>query len=169
MSTPEEAAGGSPRAELLRRLGEAGRDLSDAAVLYHTALAERLGLGASDWKTLGLLERHGPMTAGDLAERAGLAPPSVTGMIDRLERGGWVRRTRDPADKRRVVVELAHEVNRERQFALFGGLMRRLADLYERYTDDELSLVLDFMVETARRQMDATRELTEASGDDRVI
>lgn len=157
MSTPHDM---QPRRQaLLRHLAEAGRDLSDAAVMFHTALAEKLGLGASDWKTLSLLDRHGPMSAGELSARSGLAPPSVTGIIDRLERAGWVHRSRDPEDGRRVVVTLDPGVTADRIGELFGGLLRRLEELYERYSDDELELVLEFIREVAQRQKDATAEL----------
>lgn len=152
------------RAALMRRLGAAGRALSDAIVLFHSVLAERLGLGASDWKTLGLLERHGAMTAGELSERTGLAPASVTGILDRLERGGWVHRRRDPEDGRRVVVTMDEAVVAERVGACFGGLERRLADLYARYGDDQLELLADFMEEVARLQLEATHELRMGSG-----
>ncbi len=149
----------SRREALHQRLGAAGRDLSDAIVFFHSVLAEKLGLGASDWKTLGLLERHGPMTAGELSARSGLAPASVTGILDRLEGAGWVRRGRDPEDGRRVVVTLDEAVVAERVGACFGGLQRRLAELYARYEDDELELLVDFMEEVARRQREAALEL----------
>ncbi|MGH7528315.1 MAG: MarR family winged helix-turn-helix transcriptional regulator [Gemmatimonadales bacterium] len=147
------------REALLEQLAMAGRDLSDAAVMFHTAVAERLGLGASDWKTVGLLQRQGPLTAGELSAQSGLAPASVTGILDRLEAGGWVRRRRDPADGRRVVVELDQAAMAGRMVDFFGGLMRRLADLYARYDDEELELLLEFMSEVARRQKEATVEL----------
>lgn len=154
----------SRRETLLRRLGAAGRELSDAVVLFHTVLAERLGLGASDWKTLGLLERHGAMTAGELSARTGLAPASVTGILDRLERGGWVHRGRDPEDGRRVVVTLDTAVVAERVGHCFGGLQRRLAELFGRYDDEELELLAGFMEEVAQRQREATHELRGEAG-----
>ncbi|HEX6924301.1 MAG TPA: MarR family transcriptional regulator [Longimicrobiaceae bacterium] len=133
--------------------------MSDAAVMFHTAMAAKLGLGPSDWKTLGLLERYGPQTAGELAERSGLARPSVTGILDRLERGGWLRRERDPEDGRRVVVRLDEAAARSFIGAYFEGLARRLEGLYARYDDSELELLLEFMREVARRQTEATAEL----------
>lgn len=152
------------RRELLERLSEAGRDFSDTAVMFHTALAEKVGLNASEWKMLGLLQRHGPLTAGGLAALSGLAPASVTGIIDRLERGAWVRRARDARDGRRVRVSLDQRVL-ERNFGeLFGGLARRLEKLYARYPDDDLALLLELMTEIARRQKEATVELRERRG-----
>ncbi|HEU4327534.1 MAG TPA: MarR family transcriptional regulator [Roseiflexaceae bacterium] len=137
--------------------------MSDAAVLFHTALAEQLGLGPSDWKTMGLLQRHGPLTAGELSARSGLAPASVTGIIDRLERGGWVRRTRDANDGRRVVVTLDEEISTRNAQTVFQGLERRLTELYARYSDEQLELLLGFLREIAERQQEATAELTEAA------
>lgn len=137
--------------------------MSDATVLFHTALAAQLGLGPSDWKVLGLLERHGPLTAGDLVAHSGLAPASVTGLIDRLERGGWVQRARDVRDGRRVVVTLDQARVTRSIGTSFQGLERRLAELYARYRDDQLELLLEFLVEIAARQREATAELTEAA------
>lgn len=163
MSRGEGSAAGR-RETLLERLSAAGREMSDAAVMYHAALAEELGLGASDWKTLGLLERHGRLTAGELSSHSGLAPASITGILDRLERGGWIRRGRDPEDRRRVVVELDREAVAGMD-GVFVGLARRLDELYERYDDEELELLLDFMLEVARRQKAATAELTGSADD----
>jgi predicted transcriptional regulator len=149
------------RSELLTRLSEAGRDLSDAVVMFHSAASARLGLGPSDWKILGLLERHGPRTAGELSEHAGLAPASVTGILDRLEDRGWIRRSRDEADRRRVVVALDHRLSAD-MGSLFGGLMRRLNELYARYPDRDLERLAVLLSEIAECQKEATRELEEA-------
>lgn len=148
------------RRELLEQLAGAGRKLSDAAVMFHTALGEKVGLGASDWKTLGLLEQNGALTAGELSEHSGLAPPSVTGIIDRLENGGWVRRRQDPRDGRRVVVEM-DQAGLKNMGPFFAGLLRRLDELYTRYSDEELELILEVMLEVAERQMAATIELRD--------
>src|SRR5699024_4194273 len=63
-------------------------DLSTAVVLFHEAIAQRLGLSAADLKALGLIMRDGPLTAGALAQRTGLTPGAVTGLVDRLEHAG---------------------------------------------------------------------------------
>ncbi|MFN3324941.1 MAG: MarR family winged helix-turn-helix transcriptional regulator [Bryobacteraceae bacterium] len=160
MSNPEEQKRG--REELLRRLAMAGRDMSDAAVVFHSVLAEKLGLSAGEWKTLGLLERYGPQTAGDLSERSGLAPASITGILDRLERRGWIRRGRDPEDRRRVVVTMQHRAATRDFSKYFGGLLARLDELYERYGNDQMEMLIGFLSEVAQRQKDATMELTRA-------
>ena len=149
------------RAELLERLALAGRASSAATVMFHTAVAARQGLSASEEKALDLLERSGPLTAGELARRSGLAPASVTGLVDRLERKGFARRVPNPGDGRSVLVE----VDSERVYAtvapLFADWVGSLYELYAGYTDEQLEVILHFLNEAARRQREATARLTE--------
>ena len=165
MATPDhDDAGpaGRPgrREELLARLMDAGRAQSAATVMFHTAVAARQGLGASEEKALDLLERFGPLTAGELASHAGLAPPSVTGLINRLEAKGLARRIPNPNDRRSILIE----VDRERVMAsiapLFVDWVHSLEDLYAGYSDEQLETILHFLNEAARRQQEATRGLT---------
>jgi DNA-binding MarR family transcriptional regulator len=148
------------RAELLEQLALAGRASSAATVMFHTAVAARQGLNASEEKALDLLERSGPLTAGELAKRSGLAPASVTGLVDRLERKGFARRVPNPGDGRSVLVE----VDRERLYAtvapLFADWVGSLLELYAGYSDEQLEVILHFLTEAARRQQEATARLT---------
>lgn len=89
-----------PLARALLRVAEADRRLRLTA-------AEGLGVGASDFDALLLIDASGPLTAGRLAEAMALTTGAVTGLIDRLERAGWVQRTRHEADRRQVLIELA--------------------------------------------------------------
>src|SRR5215475_15485367 len=63
-------------------------------------VAQAVGLTPSDLGCLCLLLLHGPSPAGRLAELTGLTTGALTGVIDRLEKGGFVRREVDPADRR---------------------------------------------------------------------
>ena len=152
------------RTQLLASLQQAGREQSNAAVMFHTAVASRLGLSATDEKILDLLEGEDAQSAGQLVERTGLAPSSITAAVDRLERNGFVRRERDATDKRRVTVALRRDRLAEAQ-PLFADLARRLGRLYDGYTDDELATVLRFMQEAAAAQRLATEKLTRPAGD----
>ncbi len=137
----------------------AGRELGAAAVMFHTAIADRQGLSTTEEKALDLLGRYGPLTAGELAERSGLAPASVTGLVTRLERKGFVRRVPHPQDGRRVLIE----ANRDRQAEyepLFTDFVRSTEELYAKYSDEQLETIRDFLTEAARRQRDATARLT---------
>jgi DNA-binding MarR family transcriptional regulator len=152
------------RAELLEQLALAGRASSAATVMFHTAVAARQGLNATEEKALDLLERSGPLTAGELARRSGLAPASVTGLVDRLERKGFARRVPNPGDRRSVLVEVDAEQVYARVAPLFGDWVRSLQELYAGYTDEQLELILHFLTEAARRQQEATARLTGDPG-----
>jgi DNA-binding MarR family transcriptional regulator len=152
--------GSERRQALLRELGLAGRAMSAATVMFHATVAARQGLSMTEEKALDLLERFGPLTAGELAKRAGLAPASVTGLINRLEAKGFARRIANPSDRRSILVE----VDAERVYAamtpLFSDWVRSLEELYAGYSDRELELILHFLTEVARRQQEATARLT---------
>ncbi|AQZ67941.1 MarR family transcriptional regulator [[Actinomadura] parvosata subsp. kistnae] len=148
------------RKKLLDDLTIAGRAHSNAAVMYHSAMSERMGLGVTEEKTLDVLQRLGPLTAGEIGRHTGLAPATVSGLIDRLEAKWLVRRVRDSKDRRRVIVEINHE--RLAGFSeLFGPFVAALSELYERYTDEELELILDWLNRATAAQREATRGLTD--------
>lgn len=137
------------RADLRAALADAARRHSTATVLFHAAIAERLGLNATDHKAADLLRQRGPLSAGALAELTGLTTGAVTGIIDRLEAAGWVRRERDPADRRRVIVTLALSGDRLRKVErVFEPIGRALDAALDRYSDAELATLLDFMERT---------------------
>jgi DNA-binding MarR family transcriptional regulator len=148
------------RAELLERLALAGRASSVATVMFHTAVAAKQGLSASEEKALDLLERSGPLTAGELARQSGLAPASVTGLINRLEQKGFARRIQNPSDRRSILVEVDVERMYARVAPLFANWVRSLEELYAGYSDEQLEVILHFLTEAARRQQEATTRLT---------
>jgi DNA-binding MarR family transcriptional regulator len=148
------------RAELLEQLAMAGRASSVATVMFHTAVAARQGLSASEEKALDLLERSAPLTAGELARQTGLAPASVTGLINRLEQKGFARRIQNPSDRRSILVEVDVERMYARVAPLFADWVRSLEELYAGYSDEQLEVILHFLTEAARRQQEATARLT---------
>jgi DNA-binding MarR family transcriptional regulator len=164
MTTPSEPDGArtrtSRRAELLEQLEMAGRASSVATVMFHTAVAARQGLSASEEKALDLLERSGPLTAGELARQSGLAPASVTGLINRLEHKGFARRIQNPGDRRSILVEVDVERLYARVAPLFADWARSLQELYAGYSDEQLEVILHFLTEAARRQQEATARIT---------
>jgi len=140
-------------------LAEAGRALSDAIVLFHSRASESVGLGATDWKALGLIAQGGPMTHGELREKLKLKPASVTNILDRLEAGGWIERRRSPHDGRSVVVTVNEARVGEMRERVFGPLMERMAEVYARYDSGELRLLADAFARIAHAQTAATAEL----------
>jgi DNA-binding MarR family transcriptional regulator len=147
----------APRRQLLDALFTAGRELSAAAVMFHTALAARQGLSATEEKALDLLDRYGPLAGRQLAERSG--PASVSNLADRLEAKGFARRIPNHADGRSVLIEATPD-----RLADLGPLstdwVGELEDLSEKYTDAELRAITDFLTESARRQKNAAARLT---------
>lgn len=129
-----------------------GREFSTAVVMFHQAVADRLNLGATDWKFLDLLEREGPMTAGRMAELTGLTSGAITGVIDRLERAGFACRKQDATDRRRVVVHLEPAHGREGEIAqIFGSLGRAMGEeTYGQYDKKEQAAIQDFVERTTR-------------------
>ncbi|MFY9928702.1 MAG: MarR family transcriptional regulator [Streptosporangiaceae bacterium] len=160
MSTGKQEPGETGRADLIERLNLAGRELSTATVMFHTAVAARRGLSATEEKAVDLLLRAGPMTHAELGQQTGLAPASVSGLIDRLELKGYVRRAPHPDDRRRILVTAdAGRVYAE-MAPLFAPWAEALAELYAGYTDAELETICDFMTRAAQRQLAAAEALT---------
>jgi DNA-binding MarR family transcriptional regulator len=148
------------RQDVLDDLARVGRDHSDATVLFHATIASLLDLHPTDYKVVGILERSGPLSAGEIARRSGLATASVTNLVDRLEQKGFVRRLTDPADRRRVMVEaVANRVTGAR--SLFASTRRSLAQLFDRYSDRELAVIADFLRRNAERLRAETSKLAQ--------
>lgn len=150
------------RAVLLKALGEAGRRHSDATVMLHSAIAQRFDLTAADLKALGILDQLGTVTAGAIAQHTGLATASVTSLIDRLEKRGFVRRTRDQKDRRKVFVEIDREAAAPiaRLFDKFGQYFE---PVFAGFDVEALETILTFL----QRAQECARMLTkEISGEE---
>ncbi len=113
--------------ERIRPLAHALVRAFDAERRLRLATAERLGVGSSDFDALLLIDMSGPLTAGRIAEALMITTGAVTGLIDRLERAGWVQRTRHEADRRQVMIELA-SVRRDAVDAHWGDRDRMLLE-----------------------------------------
>jgi len=148
------------RPELLDAINWAGRELSAHTVMFHTAIAERLGVCATDHKAFDFILRSGPVTAGQLAEITGLTTGAITGVIDRLEKAGYVQRVRDAADRRKVLVQSTLDAMRQRQIRkLFDSLVRAMTELASDYSDRDLAVILDFMKRSKVLLHDETTKL----------
>lgn len=138
---------------------ELGRDLSDAVVMFHEAIAQQLKLTAADHKALGIIAREGPMVAGELADRIGLTPGAVTGLVDRLERAGFVNRVRESSDRRRIrIVAIPHQSHRHA--AAFAALSKGMGAFMSRYTQKQLATIDDFCRQTIRVLQEVTRQMS---------
>jgi DNA-binding MarR family transcriptional regulator len=151
------------RAELLATLNGEFRRLSTATILFHQAIADRLGMNVTDHKCADILERAGPMTAGELAQRTGLTTGAITGVIDRLEKAGFARRTQDPGDRRRVIIEPILKQIERVIGPLFESMARSAGELCARYSTEELAVICDFTARACRMADEETRKLREGS------
>ena len=138
------AASEPERAELAASFGAAVRKTGALMQLMNQAAADRIGINATDLNCLNILSFAGQMTAGELARATGLTTASITGVVDRLEEAGYVRRERDPRDRRRVVVRLVLETALRDVASVFLPMMRDWQQMAARYSDDELRLIVDF-------------------------
>jgi len=139
---------------------ESLRELSAQLALLNHRVSARLDLRDIDLDCLDLVARHGPLSPSELARRAGLHPATMTGILDRLERGGWITRERDPgaADRRAVTVRARRDRNQE-IFRLYARMNTLMDQICAGYTEAELGLLDDFLRRTTGAGHEASDEL----------
>ncbi|KOX20944.1 MarR family transcriptional regulator [Saccharothrix sp. NRRL B-16348] len=135
-----------------------GRELSTAVVAFHEAVGARLGVTAVDQRALALIAGKGPLSAGELAKEINLTPGAITGVADRLERAGLVRREPDPGDRRRVVITAIPGAFGQ----VFAGLGAAMGEVAARYSPAEQQVIADWVVRTVDVLKEQTRLLSES-------
>ncbi|MDQ8736607.1 MarR family transcriptional regulator [Paenibacillus sp. LHD-38] len=120
------------------------RSLGNRTVLYQQNVAASLGLYNNDFLSVDILREKGPITAGELSKLTGLATGSVTSLIDRLEKNGFVRRQNDPNDRRKVIIVPLYE-HKEEVSNTYMPLHASMVKLAASYTDEELKLITEFL------------------------
>ncbi|HEV8165154.1 MAG TPA: MarR family transcriptional regulator [Actinomycetota bacterium] len=148
------------RRRLTNEIKDSLRDLRGQLALLNHQVGGHLELRDVDLDCLDLISRQGPLSPGALARRAGLHPATMTGILDRLERGGWISRDRDPDDRRAVAVRVLPDRGAQ-LFRLFAGMNTRMDKLCAGYGDDQLELLADFLRRTTDAGRDATAELAD--------
>jgi DNA-binding MarR family transcriptional regulator len=137
------------------------RELRIQLSLLNHRVSAHLDLKDVDLDCLDLIALHGPLSPSALARRAGLHPATMTGILDRLERGGWVARTREPSDRRAVIVRALRHRNPE-LMRLYSGMNTSMDQICAGYGDTELELLADFLGRAANAGRSATDELADA-------
>jgi DNA-binding MarR family transcriptional regulator len=134
------------REEIIQTIIDKFREMSTEAVMFHQALADEFGLYITDHKCMDIIHRFGAMPAGRLGEMTGLTTGAVTGMIDRLEKAGYVRRANDPKDRRKTIVEPIRNKKLEKKIEMiFMPLHERMHKFLSSYSDSELTFLRDSM------------------------
>jgi DNA-binding MarR family transcriptional regulator len=157
------AASDPERAELAAAFAAAIRRTGSLMQLMSQAAADRIGINSTDLNCLNVLSFRGQMTAGELARETGLTTASITGVIDRLEEAGFVRRERDPRDRRRVVVRLVLDRAVRDVASVFLPMVRDWNEMAAQYSDDELKLIVGFydrMQQVLQKHLTRLREGT---------
>jgi DNA-binding MarR family transcriptional regulator len=149
------------RRRLVTGIKDSLRELNSQLSVLNHHVGARLELRDVDLGCLELLARHGPLSPGALARHAGLHPATMTGIVDRLERAGWVARDRDPGDRRAVLIRPLRDRGAE-LFRLYAGMNTAMDRVCAGYSDEELTLLAGFL----RRTTTAGQAATEALSSD---
>ncbi len=127
-------------------VGRLARRHSTAVVLFHHAVAERLGLGPTDHKCLDLLRERGAMAGSDLGAITGLTSGAITGVVARLERAGYLHREPDPHDGRKQILHLA--LRRAHIQDVIDPLRKDVATLLQNFDANQLTAIAEFLSRT---------------------
>jgi DNA-binding MarR family transcriptional regulator len=149
------------RRQLTRTIKDTLREMNNQLSLLNHHVGMRVDLKDVDLDCLDLIDRHGPLSPSAVAKRAGLHPATVTGILDRLQRGGWITRERDPdgPDRRAVAVRVVPDRGGE-LYRLYSGMNASLDDICAGYTDTQLAVVADFLNRTTAAGRTATDDLS---------
>jgi DNA-binding MarR family transcriptional regulator len=134
------------------------RRSSAQGAMFAKAVADRAGISASDMDCMDFLNLEGRMTAGRLAELTGLTTGAITGVIDRLEKAGYVRRERDESDRRKVFIAVVPETA-ARIGRLYVPMQQSMQKVWSRYSEEELRLLLRFADDGYKGVLEATEAL----------
>lgn len=136
-------AASSRRAALLREIMSDHPRTTGTAMRLTAAIADQLGMPANDLQCLNLLASAGSATPGWLAERLGMTTSAATKMLDRLARSGYLTRSDDPDDRRRIIVR--PDLDRIAALSVyFEPMWARMNEVLARYTDEQLEFVIEF-------------------------
>jgi DNA-binding MarR family transcriptional regulator len=152
------------RGELLRRLWELGRKMSTQTVFLHQAIAQSVGLNATDTKCIDLILRceDGPATAGWLSQQSGLTTGAITHILDRLEKRGYVERVRDTEDRRRVFVRVKPE-SLQPLAPKYEAIGQAYMTIFNQFSDKELQFLCQYLEKTSEISKQELSRLIQAA------
>jgi DNA-binding MarR family transcriptional regulator len=136
------------RGRLKAEIRDSLRELTIQLAMLNRQVGAHLELRDVDLDCLNLLDRRGSLSPKELAQQAGLHPATLTGILDRLERDGWIARDRDPADRRGLLVRSLRDRSGE-MMRMYAGMNSSLNQICNSYDDAQLAGLVDFLSRTA--------------------
>lgn len=154
------------RQQLFDRLWHLGRKISTQTVFLHQAIAQSVGLNATDTKCIDVILQgpEGKVTAGWLAEVTGLTTGAVTHILDRLEKRGYIERIRDTADRRKVFLQPRIETLKPLA-PKYEAMGKAFSEVVRRYGDRDLRIICEYMEQTSavsERELAAMKTTNQA-------
>lgn len=149
------------RRHLVLEVKRSLREVRNQISLLNRQISAKVDLKDVDLDVFDLISQAGPLSPSVLARRLGQHPATVTGILDRLERDGWVTRERDSDDRRAVVVRAVPERNSD-VLEQFAGMNSAMDDICADYTDEQLALIAGFLKRGAEAGGRAAEDLQRA-------
>jgi DNA-binding MarR family transcriptional regulator len=148
------------RRRTMNDIADSMREMAVQMAVLNMRAGERVGLRDVDLKALDILMRDGEAGASVLGRRLGMHPATMTGVLDRLEKGGWIVRERDPDDRRAVRVKVVHPKVGE-VVQLFTGINAEMGGVLDRYDQHQLETLVDFIKAATSAAQRAAGQLGE--------
>lgn len=145
----------------MRRLQTGLRRLTHQLHRLNDAVGSKIDLLPGDLEVLDSIGRDGPMYPRDIIATSGIHPATLTGILDRLEDGGWLTREADPEDRRRVIVAAATsrggEIGR-----LYAPMSKALTSICADFSDQDLAKIVEFLERAGEAGIAAARKVRAA-------
>jgi DNA-binding MarR family transcriptional regulator len=152
-----DAAASLARRRTMNQITDSFREMAVVMTVLNLRAGEQVGLRDVELKALDVLMRDGAMSAKALGGRLGMHPATMTGILDKLEKSGWVTRERSPEDRRVVLIQPVRERVGE-IIRLFTGMNTNAIALLDRYDTETLETIAEFMGTMVGLAKDASKE-----------
>lgn len=137
------------RRNLIEAVSQANQQVGNRTVIFTHVIAAHIGLSATEFECFDFLRQHGPVPTGRLCELTGLTSGAVTGLVDRLERAGFLRRLFDPRDRRKTLIQAEQDQAITAQIqALYQPASQEFQRIVEHYNNAELQVIIRYLHES---------------------